>query len=67
MSSLSFELDGYQPKARKQSGMPIHMPILHLPQLIGLALGFSTTDMGLERHIISTDAITNALKESNPV
>jgi len=43
------------------------MPILHLPQLIGLALGFSPADMGLERHIISTDAITKALKESNPV
>ena len=60
-------LDGYQPKARKQSGISIHMPILHLPQLIGLALGFSPADMGLERHIISTDAITKALKESNPV
>ncbi|MDO8749916.1 MAG: CoB--CoM heterodisulfide reductase iron-sulfur subunit B family protein [Dehalococcoidia bacterium] len=46
-------LDSYQPKAAAQSGIRIHMPILHLPQLLGLALGFSPKDMGLERHIVS--------------
>ena len=46
-------LDGFQPKASAQSGIRIHMPILHLPQMVGLALGFSPKEMGLERHIIS--------------
>lgn len=46
-------LDSYQPKAAAQSGIRIHMPILHLPQLLGLALGFSPKEMGLERHIVS--------------
>lgn len=46
-------LDSYQPKAASQAGIRIHMPILHLPQLLGLALGFSPKDMGLERHIVS--------------
>ena len=46
-------LDSYQPKAASQAGIRIHMPILHLPQLLGLALGFSPKEMGLERHIVS--------------
>jgi succinate dehydrogenase / fumarate reductase cytochrome b subunit len=41
-------LDAYQNKA--VSGKNI--PILHLPQIIGLALGFSSEELGMERHII---------------
>ena len=47
-------LDGFQPKAAKQAQRPIDMPILHLPQLIGLAMGISPTELGLKKHIIST-------------
>ena len=47
-------LDGYQPKASAQAQRPINMPILHLPQLIGLAMGISPRDLGLQRHIVST-------------
>jgi len=47
-------LDGYQPKASKQLNRSINLPILHLPQLIGLALGFSHQEMGLQKHIIDT-------------
>lgn len=54
-------LDGYQPKAAKQSGIGIHMPILHLPQLIGLAMGFSPKEMGMERHIVSTREVEEAI------
>ena len=57
-------LDGYQPKASSQAGIRIHMPILHLPQLLGLALGFSPKDMGLGRHIISTRAVEKKLAEA---
>jgi heterodisulfide reductase subunit B len=35
--------------------------------LLGLALGFSPTEMGLQRHIVSTEAINKAVMESNPV
>jgi len=56
-------LDGYQPKASIQSGIRIHMPILHLPQLIGLALGFDPKEMGLARHIISPRALEKKLGE----
>jgi succinate dehydrogenase / fumarate reductase cytochrome b subunit len=59
-------LDGYQPKAAKQSGIAIHMPILHLPQLMGLAMGFSPKEMGLEHHIVSTKAVEAKIREAQP-
>lgn len=46
-------LDGYQPKASFQTMRQIDMPILHLPQLIGLAMGLSPKELGLQRHIVS--------------
>ena len=47
-------LDGYQPQASSMSKTPIDLPILHLPQLLGLALGIDPKAMRLNRHIIST-------------
>ena len=49
-------LDGYQPQAAKANSpmAPIDLPILHLPQLIGLALGIDAKAMRLNRHIVST-------------
>ena len=47
-------LDGYQPQAAAQSKTPIDLPIIHLPQLLGLALGIDPRAMRLNRHIIST-------------
>jgi len=46
-------LDGYQPKASAQILRQIDMPILHLPQLMGLAMGISPKELGLQRHIVS--------------
>ena len=47
-------LDGFQPKAAAQAGREIGLPILHLPQAIGLAMGISPRELGLQRHIMST-------------
>ncbi len=47
-------LDGYQPEAAKQAQQPIDLPIMHLPQMIGLALGIDPAAMRLNKHIIST-------------
>ncbi len=52
-------LDGYQPKAMAQTQRRIDLPILHLPQLIGMAMGISAGDLGLPRHIISPKAMYN--------
>lgn len=59
-------LDGFQSRAASQLGVSIHMPILHLPQLIGLALGFSPVDMGMDRHIVSTSQIQDAITQAQP-
>src|SRR5439155_19870583 len=47
-------LDGNQPPAEAQTGKEIDLPILHLPQSIGLALGSTPNEMNLQRHIGST-------------
>ena len=47
-------LDGFQPKAAAQARRGIDLPILHMPQLIGLAMGMSPAELGLKKHIVST-------------
>ena len=39
------------------------MPILHLPQLVGLALGFTPKEMGLARHIVSSQKVEEKIAE----
>ena len=58
-------LDGYQPKAMSQAKRNINLPILHLPQLIGLAMGISPRDLGLQRHIISPSDVVGIVGASN--
>jgi succinate dehydrogenase / fumarate reductase cytochrome b subunit len=45
-------LDIYQERAGKQRGERLDMPVFHLPQLVGLALGLSEQDLGLSRHMV---------------
>ena len=56
------ELDGKQSDAEKQKNEDIDMPILHLPQIVGLALGFTPRDMGLQRHLVSTKEVVKKLE-----
>ncbi len=56
------DLDGKQADAEKHKGAEIDMPILHLPQLVGLALGFSPKEMGLDKHIVSTRDVVKKLE-----
>ena len=56
------ELDGKQADAEDHKGAEIDMPILHLPQLVGLALGFSPKEMGLDKHIVSTHDVVKKLE-----
>ena len=56
------ELDGKQTDAEKHAKQDIDMPVLHLPQLVGLALGFSPGEMGLNRHMVSTDDVVKKLE-----
>jgi succinate dehydrogenase / fumarate reductase cytochrome b subunit len=49
-------LDSFQNKAEKAVGEELNMPIFHLPQLVGLALGATPEELGLPRHLVATDA-----------
>ena len=48
-------LDAQQPDAAKYASVDgLEVPILHLPQLIGLALGIDPKELRVDRHVIST-------------
>jgi succinate dehydrogenase / fumarate reductase, cytochrome b subunit len=49
-------LDAYQNKAEKAVGKPLDLPVFHLPQVVGLALGATPEELGLPRHLVSTDS-----------
>jgi succinate dehydrogenase / fumarate reductase cytochrome b subunit len=55
-------LDAYQNKAEQAVGKPLDMPVLHLPQVVGLAFGATPDELGLPRHLISTAAVTARLR-----
>ncbi len=55
-------LDIYQERAGKAVGAKLDLPILHLPQLIGLAMGIPDKELGLSRHLISVDPILTRMK-----
>jgi succinate dehydrogenase / fumarate reductase, cytochrome b subunit len=50
-------LDAYQNRAETAVGRPLDMPVLHLPQVVGLALGASPEELGLSRHLVSTASV----------
>jgi succinate dehydrogenase / fumarate reductase cytochrome b subunit len=49
-------LDGMQTKAASQENLSIDLPILHLPQLLGLAMGLDARSLGLKRNLISPES-----------
>ncbi|MBL40237.1 MAG: heterodisulfide reductase [Chloroflexi bacterium] len=53
-------LDGYQGKARSNNrGDKADLPIIHMPQMIALAMGIEKKDIGLGRHIVSAKEVLN--------
>jgi succinate dehydrogenase / fumarate reductase cytochrome b subunit len=50
-------LDLQQPLAERAAGRELNMPVLHLPQLVGLALGLEPKDLGLQRHVVKPTAV----------
>ena len=50
-------LDMQQPEAAKVVGRDLGLAVLHLPQLVGLALGFDPKQLGMPKHIASTLAV----------
>jgi succinate dehydrogenase / fumarate reductase cytochrome b subunit len=50
-------LDLQQPLAAREVGRELDLPVLHLPQLIGLAFGLSPKELGMGRHIAKPTTI----------
>jgi succinate dehydrogenase / fumarate reductase cytochrome b subunit len=50
-------LDIYQDRAGRAVNTELNLPILHVPQLLGLAMGLPAKDLGLSHHLISVDSI----------
>lgn len=57
-------LDMNQPEGRTAVGCRQEMPVLHLAQLVGLALGLPPQALGLHRHIAGRETITAKLQRS---
>jgi succinate dehydrogenase / fumarate reductase cytochrome b subunit len=54
-------LDLQQPDAAKTVNRDLGLPILHLPQLVGLALGFEPKELGMKKHVVRTTAVERKL------
>jgi succinate dehydrogenase / fumarate reductase cytochrome b subunit len=50
-------LDLQQPLAQRLVGRELEMPVLHLPQLVGLALGLEPKELGLQRHVVKPTSV----------
>jgi len=54
-------LDMQQPEAAKVVNRDLGLPVLHLPQLVGLALGVEPKELGMDRHVASTRWVQDRL------
>lgn len=50
-------LDLQQPLAARVVDRPLSMPVLHLPQLLGLALGLEPKQLSLSKHVVKPTAV----------
>ncbi|MEK6850956.1 MAG: heterodisulfide reductase, partial [Candidatus Thermoplasmatota archaeon] len=57
----SLVLDGDQEQVERVAGARIRMPILHLPQLVGLAFGLDPGSLGVDRHAVPVRPFVEAL------
>jgi succinate dehydrogenase / fumarate reductase cytochrome b subunit len=55
------QLDSRQPEIASLLGTYLSLPVLHLPQLVCLALGLDPKVLGLDRHIVSTQPVLEKL------
>ena len=52
-------LDLQQPLAERLIGRDLGMPVLHLPQLVGLALGLQPGELGMGKHVVKPRAVVD--------
>ncbi|MBI5779344.1 MAG: CoB--CoM heterodisulfide reductase iron-sulfur subunit B family protein [Planctomycetes bacterium] len=59
-------LDMRQTAIEKKYNVSYNMPIIYLPQLIGLAMGIEPKELGLNMHFVPTEGVT-VQAQNNPV
>ena len=57
-------LDMQQPAAAKFVERDLDVPVLHLPQMVGLALGLEPKELGMGKHVVSTKQVVRRLQET---
>jgi succinate dehydrogenase / fumarate reductase cytochrome b subunit len=50
-------LDLQQPLASRYAGRDLGLPILHLPQLVGLAFGMDAKELGFNKHVVKPTSV----------
>ena len=56
-------LDLQQPDAEKYVERELGVPVLHLPQLLGLALGLAPKELGMDKHVVKTREVGRKVAE----
>lgn len=56
-------MDIYQERAGRKVNAKLNLPVLHLPQMMGLAMGVPAKDLGMERHLVPVDSIVKTVEE----
>jgi succinate dehydrogenase / fumarate reductase cytochrome b subunit len=56
-------LDLQQPAASKFVERDLDIPVLHLPQMVGLALGLEPKALGMNKHVVKTKSVQRKLAE----
>ncbi len=60
-------LDIYQERAGRAVQATLNLPILHLPQLLGLAMGVPAHDLGVSRHLVPVDSIIRTIERRHTI
>jgi succinate dehydrogenase / fumarate reductase cytochrome b subunit len=56
-------LDMQQPDAAQYVERDLDVPVLHLPQMVGLALGLEAKELGMDKHVVGTRAVQRKVAE----
>ncbi|HEX9285604.1 MAG TPA: CoB--CoM heterodisulfide reductase iron-sulfur subunit B family protein [Nitrospirales bacterium] len=56
-------LDIYQERAGRKVNAKLDLPVLHLPQMLGLAMGVPAEELGVRHHLVQVDSIVRAVEE----
>jgi succinate dehydrogenase / fumarate reductase, cytochrome b subunit len=56
-------LDMQQPAAAQYVERDLDVPVLHLPQMVGLAIGLEPKELGMNKHVVKTKSVQRKLAE----